>query len=698
MAAIGLMADGAGALTIVGGTLWLAATAWTVGTVAVPDESRGLRFALGLLGAAALWTVLGAAVYQAYKLDEGALSGLLVLLPWLAFAVSPLLTLRRPPERVPSEVVEKTAPTDSASAVLLALALAADAAALRWLQGARTGEAIRSPWEVVPPIFFLWLTLAAFCLLALAFRRRYPHLTLAALAFHLFVTLAPAAVVYRLGYGFDGFIHAAAEKLIAAAGVVTPKTPYYIGQYSLVTLIAKLWHLPVAAVDRWLLPVFASLSLPLAAAWTLRRGFGVERGLAVLSTTGLLLLPLAPFVATTPQGLADLFALLAVLSGTAWLHAHRPPLAYVLLLAAAALATHPLAGIPAAAFCLFLMFFKLKGAPHLAGLAGKALLFTALFALAAASVPWAFLFGGGAPQEPAAVVATLRKPLPELLSRIPAETPGVDTRYKPALDFAELVDRNQEFLLLLLAGAGAWLLGRKKGYRRTVFAVIGTVSALLVAVILLRGGLTFRDVIAYEQTEYGDRLYEVAVLTAAPLALAAIALFWRAASRTDGGVRLTLTIIFAAATAALAYAAFPRVDDYRLDRGYSTSVHDVEAVRWINGTASGPYVVLANQAVSAAALREYGFKTYYGDQFYYPIPTGAPLYRSYLEMVYDGPSRETMRAAMRSVGVPTAYFVVNRYWTGSARLVEQAKTTADDWHEVDGGEVFVFRYALNPAR
>ena len=110
----------------------------------------------------------------------------------------------------------------------------------------------------MPPIFFLWLTLAAFCLVALAYRRRYPHLTLAALAFHLFVTLAPAAIVYEIGYGFDGFIHVAAEKLVAAAGVVTPKTPYYIGQYSLVVLISKLWQLPIAAVDRWLLPVMAS--------------------------------------------------------------------------------------------------------------------------------------------------------------------------------------------------------------------------------------------------------------------------------------------------------------------------------------------------------------------------------------------------------------------------------------------------------
>ena len=58
-----------------------------------------------------------------------------------------------------------------------------------------------------------------------------------------------------------------------------------------------------------------------------------------------------------------------------------------------------------------------------------------------------------------------------------------------------------------------------------------------------------------------------------------------------------------------------------------------------NAHGVSPYIVLANQSVSAAALLRFGFHTYYGAQFYYAIPTGAPLYQSYLDMVYRGATR-----------------------------------------------------------
>ncbi|HJV32732.1 MAG TPA: hypothetical protein VJ694_01770, partial [Patescibacteria group bacterium] len=241
---------------------------------------------------------------------------------------------------------------------------------------------------------------------------------------------------------------------------------------------------------------------------------------------------------------------------------------------------------------------------------------------------------------------------------------------------------------------GAWLLGRRKPYRRSALALGGLSLALMAGSAVLRSGFTFQDVIGYEQGNYAARLYQAALLSASPLALAAFAWWWRALAKTDPAVRFLMAIVFAATVAAMAYGAFPRLDDYRFSRGYSTSSHDVEAVRWINTHAIGPYVVLANQSVSAAALREFGFRTYYGDQFYYAIPTGAPLYQKYLSMVYDSPSRETMSAAMRDVGVMQAFFVVDDYWTGSAKIVETAKKTADDWQEVDGGKVFIFRYTL----
>ncbi len=692
LASLGFASAALGVLRPLGGLLFLAGLTQLTGRMAFPEERRPIRWAFGLLGALALTAVFGTVVYYAYRLDAIGLSWLLVTLPWVVFAFTPFASSRREKTETEALTVEKTAPEDSLSAVLLVLAALCDAAALRWLVGARTEEAIRTPWEAVPPIFFLWIGLGTACLAALAYRKRYPHLALGAMALHLFALLAPAALVYAVGYGFDPFVHQAAERLVAAEGAVTPKTPYYVGQYALVTVIAKLFRLGVEGVDRFLLPVMTALFLPVSAAWLLRRGFGVARPLALVGALGVFLLPLASFVSTTPQGVSNLFFLLTVMIGAAWLHAHRPPLGFVLALAAASLAAHPLAGIPAAFAAALLMTVKLRhdGIP-MARLA-KGVVFGILVGVAALAVPLAFSLREGKGSLP--IEAAFSKPIATLVENVPFEGPGIETRYRPLLDFAEFIDRNYDLFWFLLAGAGAWLLGRKKPYRRSALALGGLSLALLAGSSILRTGFTFEGVIGYEQGNYAARLYEAGLLAASPLVLAAFAWWWRALGRTDAAVRFLMALVFAAAVAALAYGAFPRLDDYRYSRGYSTSGHDVEAVRWIGTHAIGPYVVLANQSVSAAALREYGFRTYYGDQFYYAIPTGAPLYRRYLEMVYDGPSRATMEAAMRDIGVGQAFFVVNDYWTDGARIVEAAKKTADSWQEIGGGKLFIFRYTL----
>ncbi len=692
LAALGLASPAFDFLLPIGGILFFYGMAETAGRLAFPEERSPTRLLFGLLGALALLSTAGTAVYYAYKLDTVGLSWLFVTLPWLLFAVSPFGSGARNRAAAPSLTVEKTSPEDSLSGVLLIIAVAADVAALRWLVGARTGEAIRTPWEVVSPVFFLWIALATFCLIGLAYRRRYPHLTLAAASLHLFTLLAPAILVYAVGYGFDPFVHQAAEKLVFATGQITPKTPYYIGQYALVTSLAHLFHLPVLWVDRLLLPLMTALFLPASAAWLLRRGYGVPRPIALIASFGVFFLPIAMFISTTPQGLADLFFLLTMLLGAAWLHAHRPPLGYVLILAAAATATHPLAGIPALMAVALLMTAKLRHDGVTAGRIVKAAVFAVMIAAAALAIPFTFSVREGSGAKP--IMTALQKPIPELLTGIPFEKPAVMTRYRPLLDFAEFVARNHDFFLFILAAAGAWLLLRRKGYRRSALAAGGLSVALLISVAILRSGFTFKDVIGYEQANYAERLYDTALLSLAPLALAGMAWWWRLLAKAEPGVRVFHTLLIAGIVAALAYAAFPRLDDYRYSRGYSASIHDVHAVEWINAHGISPYVVLANQSVSAAALQSFGFRTYYGSQFYYSIPTGAPLYQSYLSMVYQGASRETMERAMRQVNVPTAFFVIDSYWTDAPKIIAQAKKTADDWQEIDGGKVYIFRYTL----
>ena len=143
------------------------------------------------------------------------------------------------------------------------------------------------------------------------------------------------------------------------------------------------------------------------------------------------------------------------------------------------------------------------------------------------------------------------------------------------------------------------------------------------------------------------------------------------------------------------YLTYPREDAYASSHGYNVSEADIQAVHLIEELAENkPYIVLANQSVSAAAIQEIGFR-YYGNLFFYPIPTGNLLYQKFLEM-NERPDREIAREALELVpmhgDVDTLFYIVNDYWWQAPRLIETSKTIANDWRSVGGGAVHVFRF------
>jgi hypothetical protein len=98
--------------------------------------------------------------------------------------------------------------------------------------------------------------------------------------------------------------------------------------------------------------------------------------------------------------------------------------------------------------------------------------------------------------------------------------------------------------------------------------------------------------------------------------------------------------------------------------------------------------------VSAAAVSVFGFKRYHNDVFYYPIPTGGPLYNTFLWASYEDPSRETMREAARLGGSDLVYFVVNDYWWDATALMDAAASSTDRAFDIQQGKVKVFKYDL----
>ncbi|HBL39906.1 TPA: hypothetical protein DDZ10_04555 [Candidatus Uhrbacteria bacterium] len=604
-------------------------------------------------------------------------------------------------------------------------------------------DAVRSTWERIPHavlwLFFLLLS----ALGALAMKGHERSFTLPLVMLTLFLAVGIAALVYPLGFGFDSFLHQATESHIAQFGTIDPKPFYYIGQYVVVLFTSEAFTLPLVLVDRFLLPVLAAVLLPLA--WYFASAsLGSDKRAAMFSTLGVFLLPLSAFIVTTPQGLANLFTILLVLLSLPYLSSREcPSLGSLWLIGLATFAIHPLAGIPALLY-LVLMTLRTTNPPNqpnrtqpasrglrnwrqiLRACGSK---FRRQFPTAtkdpSALLPSTSLRAGGmtraaiAPRSKAtrntvffwlvALLGSVSLPTVFILNALFS---GLELNFSfVALTPTRLIESLHmdlifqsgfnTFLDFVYIWSGAALLAfvlitiyilvREKTMPRDLFLPALMAMILFVNYALMKSALDFTFLINYERSNYADRLITLIFFFLTPYVALFLMRVWHAVRARDTISRtFTLMILVGLLTSQL-YLTYPRRDNYDTSRGFNTGAADFLAVDYIEEHAPDDYIVLANQQVSAAAVYANGFKRYYGDVFYYPIPTGSALYQFFLQM-NERPSREIMQEAMKLAQVNTAYYVVNDYWWQSERLIETAKLEADDWLAIDNGKVHVFRY------
>ena len=153
---------------------------------------------------------------------------------------------------------------------------------------------------------------------------------------------------------------------------------------------------------------------------------------------------------------------------------------------------------------------------------------------------------------------------------------------------------------------------------------------------------------------------------------------------------LTLWLLCSIPTA-LAYNALPRHDALLIGHGWSVSASDIEAVRFIhNDAGSIPYVVLANQSVSAAAVSELGFKRYAGDIFFYPIPTGGPLYTIFLDIANAKRIQDNVQDAAKLAEAKIVYVVIDDYWWNAESVNDALSIEASDQWTIGSVKIFKF--------
>ncbi|MFA6099463.1 MAG: hypothetical protein WC750_01120 [Patescibacteria group bacterium] len=546
---------------------------------------------------------------------------------------------------------------------------------------ARTLETIRTPWPLLAAgtlaaMALLW----ALCAMS-AIYVRSNLLTASHAVLALAGTLGLSPIIYRIGYGFDGFLHLAGEQVLLKTGFLNPKPFYYIGQYVFTTWLARVSSLPLADIDRWLVPVLASILLPASLALAFKRESWMGSAVAAL-----VIFPLGMFVATTPQGLATVLGLSAVILA---LGARKKTLSFYapLWLCAWSMTVHPLAGIPSALIvvALFVLGERQTWRKHLAwplaiisGLAIPAIFFFVSQYQGSLAIDWSI---GNVTQISSWI---------DQLSKI---VPWLGNKYVLWPAWSSLVGISLPAIGLL--GVIVSIFISKNNDRWAILILlIGAVSLWLASGLLENAG-DFTFLIQYEKGDYAQRLWQIATLLLLVGSIPAMGYLLERLKRAIPLASAVAIILFASIGVANAYNSLPRHDAVQPSRGWSTSADDVEAVRWIDRYAKGrAYTVLADQSVSAAAVKEFGFKRYADDVFFYPIPTGGPLYALYLKMTYEDPSWDTVRDAAKLGKSDLVFVVINDYWWKASELNQSITDISQASWSVDNGKVNIYVFDL----
>ena len=515
-----------------------------------------------------------------------------------------------------------------------------------WL--VRTDAVLRSPWTAPVTIgTFIAFGLSSIILLY-SFRSTSRAFGIIALAIHFFATYGVSLLAFRYGFGYDPIIHQAAERYVVEHGRIFPFQPYYIGQYATVAALSLLTHIRVEYVDRLLVPILSSITIPIAAYHGLIRGYGLSHARALVVSLLTLLYPLSQVTFTVPYNLSAVYAIW-------WLFflpsLRRTPFDTIIIFScvAAALASHPLVGIPILITTSILICVKRAMWTNMLGICAVALSLVAMFAcvrLLSGLDPFDFsLMSNGAWR-----FASLYLPY-----QIPSFPSLVSTIYWYEYVIKNVVPLATVFILLLTPSipnmVRTGLLSLSVGSYLGIFFYVNLISLPGIA--------------QNEQYEFILRLKDLIgyILFAVYL----IVLMKRIPRLSSPRMVLTASLIGVAASFSL-FLTYPQINAARSFAGENISRADLDAIELLEEISVGKnYTVLAPNLLAAAGLRLVGFDRTFITQrgtsaHIYPISSGEPLF-PYADAVLNVKVTKELIANLKQlVGDRDTYLLVPPSW------------------------------------
>jgi hypothetical protein len=554
----------------------------------------------------------------------------------------------------------------------------------------RTSNSLRSPWEVVSPKIFFLFFLSTFCLYTISLFSQSKKL-LPLLIIHYLTAFSVAVIVYQIGFDYDPFIHRTNEQLILQNGTLSPKPFYYIGQYSLVIFLHKLIGFSLEWLDKLLVPIMAAIYLPMLIFYAFIDNFKVSAKTLFIIILTILGLTFGTFISTTPQSLANLAVLITIFLSLYFLEHPQKAFWPLIIISLFAFSVHPLAGIPCLFFVVLILIYhhfqKKHQLPKIIHLG----IFWELAVLACLALPGAFIVNSLTSSQ---LKVQIAENLLTNFNQIFSGGAGL-IFFRPFISLPDLIytyGNNLWLFFLILALAGLiYLIKNKKFKDFLVYPLLAVI--LLINYLIISVGFSFFSLISNEQQTYAKRILEMSAYFLLPFAIISLYLFWiKVLAQKRLFILLTIILLSLVLTFAF-YLSYPRVDKISLSHGYSTSLTDLKTVNFIDQQNNNqPYIVLSAQTVSAAAIKELGFKKYYQDYFFYPVPTGGRLYQLFEDLAYSRTKTEDVISTARYLtGVNTVYFVLNDYWSDSKNKIVEQKNKADAWFEIDAKN-YIFKY------
>jgi len=647
--------------------LYILIFGFLVGRILFKNKELSWQIIFGIFSLISAYSLLGALVYYFYQLNNVSIS--------LVFAlISGIIVCFNFRNKLPCQIKLKLPKIKVNGLILNLTYLILFAFSLFILWQSQTVEAIYSPWQVIPKSFIIIYLLATLNLILLLFYSK-KACNLILLTLHFFLTTCVALIIYRLGYGYDPFVHQATENAILTNGFILPKPFYYLGQYSLVVTFAKLLFLPVELIDKLLLPIFILIFLPVTIAKSLEKAFSWRKNNSLLLTLIFLLLPFNLFIVTTPQALASIYCLIILFLSFLYLKDKQIPFYYLLALTLVALAIHALAGITILIYLVICWLIINKN------LAAKIILpiFCVLSGLA---LPIALAVNSFISANKIKLVA----PALDFVAR-----PDIHSKqYNYFLDLIYAYKNYVYLLFIIIALITLIYLIKQKNAKIFISSAI-TFLILLINAILL-SSLKVSSIINYEQDEFAKRIFQLAFYFLLPLVIYGFYQIIIKLPAQNILLKAFIILIMSGFLTCSLYLSYPRYDDYDNSSFINLSQYDLAAVKFIEKNSQDqPYLVLANQMTSAAALKTYGFTRYNNGQYFYPIPTGGQLYQYFDKMLYQDTSKQTMDQAMDLLGVKTAYFTLSNYWTQFKVISEKASQDAKAIYSIND-KIYIYKF------